>query len=200
MFLCTIPRVEAKIFNGDALGLFLSKHPSHTAKKGNDRPRTQSEFEWNPDRRGGIELTNSGKPLVKSAPWQLKKQNDIKRTYLGQIEFDPANVKSFKRMIKAISSISDKCAVVITPINPQFLTMQQVMRQKSGHLQKFLETLKAEFDLPVLDNTSCNFIPQDFRDINHLGSWSGAQKFSKYLAEFSHKILSEKDRKKMVKG
>lgn len=139
------------------------------------------EFIWDPASRGAWIYNLSSAQQKQRPNWEKKRDYEIARTYLGDVDFVQSRIDSWIEGAEILRTIADRVVCFIHPINIGMT--DNISNQYNG--DRFTAVLRQLSDVPGLELIAWEDFrleDTDYLNINHVNPWSGMPDLSRQLA------------------
>jgi len=107
----------------------------------------------------------------------------VARTYLGDVDFRNEAMEEWLEGAKSLSMIADRVICFVHPVNQSMI--DSLEGQYAGdQLTRLLQKISNTSVVEIIPWEDFDLDSDDFLNINHVNSWSGAPKLNPQLASF----------------
>lgn len=147
--------------------------PAKAAEAGSD---------WPIATRGTMPRRSKKEAAPIEPKWMTRRNNEIQRAYLGQLEMDEDALAILVRGVRALAEVSDQVAMVVQPLNhPDIATERAAL--KGNLYDKLMDNLRALTGALVIEDHHFQLDPDDFLDRNHMNFARGRTRYSAQIAD-----------------
>lgn len=141
------------------------------------------EFEWRPEARGASGDNVESARKKQRPNWEKKRDYVVARTYLGDVDFRNEAMEEWLEGAKSLSMIADRVICFVHPVNQSMI--DSLEGQYAGdQLTRLLQKISNTSVVEIIPWEDFDLDSDDFLNINHVNSWSGAPKLNPQLASF----------------